>query len=130
MGVASREFINLATPQAAEALACRAPRCWWGAAAGVDPQRRVVVDYKNSFEEFNQPVSTFGGHAYDGLMILVEALKRGEQHRRHAPARRDPRDHRLRRHRRRGEHERHRPQGLDLRPSDGRGPRRDWRCGN
>ena len=42
-----------------------------------DPQKKVVVDYKAAFEaKWNQPVSTFGGHAYDGLFILVEAMKR------------------------------------------------------
>jgi branched-chain amino acid transport system substrate-binding protein len=77
-GVASREFINLATPQAAEGV--RLPAAALLVAEQLpegDPQRPVVVGYKNAFEkEFNQPVSTFGGHAYDGLMILVEALKR------------------------------------------------------
>lgn len=77
-GVASREFINLATPAAAEGV--RLPS---GALliaeqlAANDPQREVVLSYKTIFErEFNQPVSTFGGHAYDGLMILVEAMRR------------------------------------------------------
>jgi branched-chain amino acid transport system substrate-binding protein len=42
-----------------------------------DPQKTVVVDYKTTYEEATgQPVSTFGGHAYDGLMILVDAIKR------------------------------------------------------
>jgi branched-chain amino acid transport system substrate-binding protein len=36
-----------------------------------------VVDYKKTYEDTTkQPVSTFGGHAYDGLMIFVEAAKR------------------------------------------------------
>lgn len=77
-GVASREFINLATPAAAEGV--RLPAAALLVAELLpenDPQRPVVLDYKQSFErEFNQPVSTFGGHAYDGLMILVDALKR------------------------------------------------------
>jgi branched-chain amino acid transport system substrate-binding protein len=77
-GVASREFINLATPAAAEGV--RLPAGALLVAEQLpesDPQRRVVVDYKTTFErEFNQPVSTFGGHAYDGLMILVQALQR------------------------------------------------------
>ena len=42
-----------------------------------DPQKAVVVDYKRDYEErFKSDVSTFGGHAYDGLMIAVEAIKR------------------------------------------------------
>ena len=77
-GVASREFITLATPAAAEGV--RLPSGALLVAeqlAANDPQRQVVLDYKATFErEFNQPVSTFGGHAYDGLMILVEAMRR------------------------------------------------------
>jgi branched-chain amino acid transport system substrate-binding protein len=77
-GVASREFINLATPQSAEGV--RLPAAALLVAEQLpqnDPQRQVLVDYKTSFErEFNQPVSTFGGHAYDGLMILVDSIRR------------------------------------------------------
>ena len=37
------------------------------------------MDYKQKFEKATgQPVSTFGGHCYDALMILVEAMKRAE----------------------------------------------------
>ncbi len=40
------------------------------------PQKKVLVDYKNAYEaKFNEPVSTFGGHAYDALMILKQALE-------------------------------------------------------
>jgi branched-chain amino acid transport system substrate-binding protein len=40
------------------------------------PQKKVLVDYKNDYEAaFKEPVSTFGGHAYDSLMILVQALE-------------------------------------------------------
>lgn len=77
-GVASAQFIELATPQAAEGV--RLPAAALLVAEQLpesDPQRRVLIDYKTAFErEFNQPVSTFGGHAYDGLMILVEAIRR------------------------------------------------------
>jgi branched-chain amino acid transport system substrate-binding protein len=77
-GVASAQFIELATPAAAEGV--RLPAAALLVAEQLpanDPQRQVLIDYKTAFErEFNQPVSTFGGHAYDGLMILVEALKR------------------------------------------------------
>jgi len=77
-GVASREFINLATPAAAEGV--RLPAAALLVAEQLpanDPQRQVLVDYKTAFErEFNQSVSTFGGHAYDGLMILADAIRR------------------------------------------------------
>lgn len=42
-----------------------------------DPQKPVALAYKQTYEAtFNEPVSTFGGHAYDGLFLAVDALKR------------------------------------------------------
>ena len=42
-----------------------------------DPQKAVVVAYKKAYEaQFKEDVSTFGGHAYDGLNILIAAIKR------------------------------------------------------
>ncbi len=42
-----------------------------------DPQKKVLVEYKTLYEgKFNDPVSTFGGHAWDATWILVEALKK------------------------------------------------------
>ena len=76
-GVASKQFIELAgaaangvrLPAAALLIADKLP--------DGDPQKSVVVSYKNTYQEnTKQDVSTFGGHAYDGLMILVEAAKR------------------------------------------------------
>jgi branched-chain amino acid transport system substrate-binding protein len=76
-GVASRSFIELAGP-AAEGV--RLPAAALLVAEQLpdsDPQKRVVMEYKQLYESTqNQPVSTFGGHAYDGLMILVEAIRR------------------------------------------------------
>jgi branched-chain amino acid transport system substrate-binding protein len=76
-GVASKSFIELAG-DAAEGV--RLPAAALLVAEQLpddDPQKQVVIDYKQAFEEeFDQPVSTFGGHAYDGLMILVDAMKR------------------------------------------------------
>ena len=44
-----------------------------------DPQKPVVTAYKRTYEQkTGQAVSTFGGHAYDGLMIFVEAAKRAK----------------------------------------------------
>lgn len=76
-GVASKSFIDLAgkaadgvrLPAAALLVAEKLPDS--------DPQKKVVVDYKKTYEDTaKQPVSTFGGHSYDGLMIFVEAVKR------------------------------------------------------
>ena len=47
--------------------------------ADKDPQKKVVVDYSRKYQEkTKQAVSTFGGHAYDGLMILVGAMQRAK----------------------------------------------------
>jgi branched-chain amino acid transport system substrate-binding protein len=76
-GVASKSYIDLAGP-AAEGV--RLPAAALLVAERLpdsDPQKPVVVAYKQAYEKATgQPVSTFGGHAYDGLYILVEAIKR------------------------------------------------------
>ncbi len=41
------------------------------------PQKQVLTSYKKDYETlYKEDVSTFGGHAYDALMIVVEGLKR------------------------------------------------------
>ncbi len=41
------------------------------------PQKKVLAAYKKKYEErYKDAVSTFGGHAYDALYILVGALKK------------------------------------------------------
>jgi len=77
-GVASKKFIELAgaaaegvrLPAAALLVADKLP--------ADDPQKQVVVDYKNAFEAAfpDAAVSTFGGHMYDALFIAVEAIER------------------------------------------------------
>ena len=40
------------------------------------PQKKVLAEYKDAYEKkFKEDVSTFGGHAYDALWLVVEALK-------------------------------------------------------
>jgi branched-chain amino acid transport system substrate-binding protein len=42
-----------------------------------DPQKKVLVEYRDKYEKtYTDKVSTFGGHAYDALWILVNALKK------------------------------------------------------
>jgi branched-chain amino acid transport system substrate-binding protein len=41
------------------------------------PQYKVLREYKDQYEaRFNEPASTFGGHAYDAVMILLNAIQR------------------------------------------------------
>jgi len=79
-GIGTKQFIELATPAAAEGV--RLPAAALLVADKLpdsDPQKKVVVDYKRTYEQkTGQPVSTFGGHMYDGLMILVGALHRAK----------------------------------------------------
>jgi branched-chain amino acid transport system substrate-binding protein len=42
------------------------------------PQKSVVQAYKKAYEtKYSEDVSTFGGHAYDALMILARAIREG-----------------------------------------------------
>jgi branched-chain amino acid transport system substrate-binding protein len=46
--------------------------------AGNHPQKEVLKKYKKEYEgKYGEDASTFGGHAYDALMVLVEAMKKG-----------------------------------------------------
>jgi branched-chain amino acid transport system substrate-binding protein len=45
------------------------------ALAANDPQKAVLMAYKKAYEaRFKEDVSTFGGHAYDAFMLLVEVI--------------------------------------------------------
>ncbi|MCU0913661.1 MAG: ABC transporter substrate-binding protein [Planctomycetes bacterium] len=44
---------------------------------GTHPQKKVLMDYKTGYEaKHKEDASTFGGHAYDALLILTEAIKK------------------------------------------------------
>lgn len=76
-GVGSKQFIDLAGPAANGVRLPAAALLVADILPASDPQKKVVVAYKTKYEqETKQPVSTFGGHAYDGFMIMVEAMKR------------------------------------------------------
>jgi branched-chain amino acid transport system substrate-binding protein len=76
-GVASKSFIELAGPAADGVRLPAAALLVGDKLPDTDPQKKLVVDYKQTYEaSTKQPVSTFGGHAYDGLYILVDAMKR------------------------------------------------------
>ncbi len=41
------------------------------------PQKALLVEYKKDYESrYKEDASTFGGHAYDALLILTEAIKK------------------------------------------------------
>jgi branched-chain amino acid transport system substrate-binding protein len=75
-GVASREYIKLSGPAAEGVRLPAAALLVAELLAGNDPQKPVVVNYRKAYEDkFKSDVSTFGGHAYDGLMLALQAIK-------------------------------------------------------
>ena len=76
-GVASKEFISLAGSAAENVRLPAAALLVAESLPASDKQKSVVVNYKREYEtRFKSDVSTFGGHAYDGLMMAVDAFKR------------------------------------------------------
>lgn len=75
-GVASKEYIRL-SGEAAEGV--RLPAAALLVAdllAANDAQKPVVTRYRDNYvARYKSDVSTFGGHAYDGLMLAVGAIK-------------------------------------------------------
>jgi branched-chain amino acid transport system substrate-binding protein len=78
-GVASKTFITLAggaaegvrLPAAALLVAETLPDS--------DRQKKVVLGFKREYEaRYKSDVSTFAGHAWDGLMLAVEAMKKAK----------------------------------------------------
>ncbi|MDR6755840.1 branched-chain amino acid transport system substrate-binding protein [Mycoplana sp. BE70] len=76
-GVASKSFIELAG-KAAEGVRLPAPALLIAdKLADDDKQKPVVTAYKQAYEAATgQPVSTFGGYAYDGLSLLAAAIEK------------------------------------------------------
>ena len=78
-GVASKQFVELAGPAADGVRLPAAALLVADKLADNDPQKPVVVAYSRAYQQkTGQAVSTFGGHAYDGLMILVQAMQRAK----------------------------------------------------
>ena len=76
-GVASDEFLKLAGP-AAEGVRLPSPaQLIPEKLAANDVQKPVVTAYEKAYKtQYKTDVSSFGGYAYDGLMLAVDAIKR------------------------------------------------------
>lgn len=75
-GVASKEYIKLSGP-AAEGVRLPAAALMVGdlLAAG-DPQKPIVTGYNDAYKKrYGVEVSSFGGYAYDAMMLYVNAVK-------------------------------------------------------
>ena len=76
-GVASKEFIKLAGDAAEGVRLPAAALLVSDKLADSDPQKIVVAQYTREYQtRYKSDVSTFGGHAYDGLMLAVEAIRK------------------------------------------------------
>lgn len=76
-GVASEEFLKLAGPAAEGVRLPAAALLVADKLDNKDPQKPVVTEYARAFQaRWKTDVSSFGGHAYDGLMLTVDAIKR------------------------------------------------------
>ena len=74
-GFGSRKNIKLAAG-AAEGVFCPLGACNIAELLPADhPQKSVTMDYlKNYTAKYNEPLSSFGGHAWDALQMVVDAL--------------------------------------------------------
>jgi branched-chain amino acid transport system substrate-binding protein len=76
-GVASPKFIELAGAENAEGILLPAGRLISEPQVPAGhPQKKILAGYIKDYEgRFKQPVSTFGGHAYDAVLVLVQAIR-------------------------------------------------------
>ena len=76
-GVASMEYVKLSGAAAEGVRLPAAALLVPDLLAANDRQKPVVSSYKRDYEtRYKTDVSTFGGHAYDGLMLAIGAIKR------------------------------------------------------
>jgi branched-chain amino acid transport system substrate-binding protein len=76
-GVASKEYVKLSGVAAEGVRLPAAALLVPELLPAADPQKPVVTAYKHDYEaRYKSDVSTFGGHAYDGLWLAVNAIKR------------------------------------------------------
>jgi branched-chain amino acid transport system substrate-binding protein len=75
-GVANRAFIQLAGPAAEGVVFPSGKLLVADQLAAGDPQKRVLLTYARNFDAANHyTANTFGGHAFDGLSMLADAVR-------------------------------------------------------
>ena len=76
-GVASDEFLKLAGSAADGVRLPSAAQLVPDLLPANDPQKAVVQSYDKAYKQrYKEEASTFGGYAYDALMLTVDAMKR------------------------------------------------------
>ena len=75
-GVASKKFLEIAGKAAEGVRLVSPPVIVADKLDDSHPIKKVALDYKNEYEKaFDTQVSSFGGHAYDALYAVVNAMK-------------------------------------------------------
>lgn len=76
-GVASKKYIELAGADAAEGVMLPAGKlAIFDAISKKDPQYKLLKEYDAAYRKaFGTEASTFGGYAYDGFMLVTNAIK-------------------------------------------------------
>lgn len=75
-GIANRAFIQLAGPAAEGVVFPSGKLLVAGRLPAGDPQRTLLEAYARDFEAANHyTANTFGGHAFDGLTMLADAVR-------------------------------------------------------
>lgn len=75
-GIANMQFIKLAGSAANGVVFPAGKLLVADAIPGTDPQKQVLLDYRKSYEKaYGKGPNTFGGHAWDALMLVVDAAK-------------------------------------------------------
>lgn len=77
-GVASKKYIELAGADAAEGVMLPAGKlAVYDKLKKNDPQYKLLKDYDHAYKKaYGMEASTFGGYAYDGFHLIVEAIKK------------------------------------------------------
>lgn len=78
-GVASKKFIELASPDAAQGVMLPAGKlAVFDLLKKNDPQAKLLKEYNDSYKKaFGVEASTFGGYAYDGFQLIAAAIRKG-----------------------------------------------------
>ncbi|MCF6172497.1 MAG: ABC transporter substrate-binding protein [Campylobacteraceae bacterium] len=75
-GVASKKYIEIAGKAANGVRLVAPPVVVADKLADSNPVKKVALAYKNEYEKaFHTQVASFGGHAYDSLYAIVDAIK-------------------------------------------------------
>ncbi len=77
-GVASKKYIELAGPAAAEGVMLPAGKlAIFDTLPASDPQARLLAEYNQAYRKaYGVEASTFGGYAYDAFLLITNAIRK------------------------------------------------------